>query len=93
MSDFVGRLERFLVVRNRLLRVSGRFMTIDGIAFVEAPDGFPQIQANVTATTYLLPPTQGLTGGATATGPAPAATGADTPSTPAGVATATPVVR
>jgi hypothetical protein len=95
MSDFVGRLERFLVVRNRRLLVRGRFMTIDGIALAAAPEGFPRIQANVAATTYLLPSTQGLTNGATATGPAPALAGSagSTPSGPLGVATATPVVR
>jgi len=41
-----------------------------------APDGtegFPNIAAQITATSYLLPPTQGLTAGATATGPATAA--------------------
>jgi hypothetical protein len=101
MSDFIGRLERFLVVRNRRLSVSGRFMTIDGIGLNAAPGGFPRIQASVAATTYLLPPSQGLTGGATADGPATATPASDSggsgsssgaPSTiPA--ATATPLVR
>jgi len=74
--------------------VRGRFMTIDGIALTASPDGFPRIQANVAATTYLLPASQGLTDGATAAAPA-AAGGSDgsTPSGPMGVATATPVVR
>ena len=72
MSDFIGRLERFLVVRNRRLSVSGRFMTIDGISLSAAPQGFPKIAASVAATTYLLPAGQGLTGGATADGPADA---------------------
>jgi hypothetical protein len=94
MSDFIGRLERFLVVRNRRMLVRGRFMTIDGIALSASPDGFPRIQANVTATTYLLPASQGLTDGATAAAPA-ASAGSDgsTPSSPAPVATATPMVR
>lgn len=95
MSAFIGRLERFLVVRNRRLLVHGRFMTIDGIAIAASPDGFPRIQANVAATTYLLPASQGLTNGATATGPLPAsgAAAGSTPTGPMGVATATPVVR
>jgi Type II secretion system (T2SS), protein M len=95
MSAFVGRLERFLVVRNSRLSVSGRFMTIDGIALTAAPQGFPRIQANVVATTYLLPASQGLTNGATATGPLSASTAAagSTPTGPMGVATVTPVVR
>jgi hypothetical protein len=93
MSDFVGRLERFLVVRNRRLLVRGRFMTIDGIALTAAPDGFPRIQANVAATAYLLPTDQGLTNGATATGPLPAGSDGSTPTGPMGVATATPVMK
>jgi len=97
LSDFVGRLEHFLVVGNRRMLVSGRFMTIDGIALTAGPKGFPQIQANVSATAYLLPASQGLTNGASAAAPAgttPAA-GSDTsvPNGPMGVATATPVVR
>lgn len=95
MSDFIGRLERFLVVRNQRLLVHGRFMTIDGIALTAAPQGFPRIQANVAATTYLLPASQGLTSGATANGPLPASGAADgsVPTGPMGVATVTPVVR
>jgi hypothetical protein len=97
LSDFVGRLERFLVVGNRRVLVSGRFMTIDGIALTAGPDGFPQIQANVTATAYLLPASQGLTDGASAAAPAGAtpAAGSDgsVPNGPMGVATVTPVVR
>jgi hypothetical protein len=99
LSDFVGRLERFLVVGNRRMLVNGRFMTIDGIALTAGPRGFPQIRANVTATAYLLPATQGLTDGATAAAPAGTTPGAASgsngslPSGPMGVATATPVVR
>jgi len=97
MSDFVGRLERFLVVKNRRMLVSGRFMAIDGIALTAAPEGFPRIQANVTATAYLLPASQGLTDGATAAAPAgttlSGSTDGSTPSGPMGVATATPVVK
>jgi hypothetical protein len=87
MSDFIGRLERFLVVRTNALAVSGRFMTIDGIALNAAPDGFPQIQADVTATTYLLPSAEGLSAGATPSGPAPVTGGeTTTPSGPMGIA-------
>jgi hypothetical protein len=93
LSDFVGRLERFLVVHNRKLQISGRFMTLDGIALTAGPRGFPQIQANVKATAYLLPAAQGLTAGATPSGPAPAAS--TEPASTAGVTTAsaTPVTR
>lgn len=100
LSDFVGRLERFLVVRERTLAVGGRFMAIDGIGLSAAPEGFPRIVAGVAATSYLLPADQGLTNGATAGGPAPASGDAGAPpaETASGglspaPATATPVVR
>jgi hypothetical protein len=98
MSDFIGRLERFLVVRNQRLSVSGRFMTIDGVGLIAAPEGFPRIRASVAATTYLLPATQGLTDGATAEGPAtasPASAGGASNGAPSSIpaATATPVTR
>jgi len=100
LSDFVGRLERFLVVRNRRLAVSGRFMTIDGIGLAAAQQGFPQIDASVAATTYLLPASQGLTNGATPSGPGggaatPAAASGATSAAPSNIpaATVTPVVR
>lgn len=100
LADFVGRLERFLVVRNRRLAVSGRFMTIDGIGLNAAPQGFPRIEASVAATTYLLPASQGLTNGATPAGPSgggatPASGSGAAGSPPSNIpaATATPVAR
>jgi hypothetical protein len=95
LSNFVGRLEDYLVVRNRSLAVSGRFMTVDGIAFTAGPGGFPSIKTSIAATTYIVPQMQGLTNGATPSGPATpdasstgqtASTGTSIPS-----ATATPV--
>jgi hypothetical protein len=95
LSDFVGRLEHFLVVRNRSVSVSGRFMTIDGISLGAGSGGFPHIKASVAATTYLLPASQGLTDGATASGPAGASAasasgGSTLPTGPATVTAVTP---
>jgi len=95
LSDFVGRLERFLVVSNRRLAVSGRFMTLDGISLTAGPKGFPHIKADVAATTYLLPSEEGLTNGATPSGPATSTTAPATAggASPAAPAAATPPVR
>ncbi len=92
LSEFVGRLERFLVVHNRELAVRGRFMTIDGISLSAAARGFPHITASVAATTYLLPASEGLTNGATAAGPAASTAGSDSviPADPATIAATTP---
>lgn len=94
LTDFVGRVQRFLTVDDRALTVRGRFVALDGIALRSSPRGFPQVRAALAATTYLLPPSQGLTAGASPQGPAGA--GAVPASDPAGgaavpgAATATP---
>ena len=44
LSDFIGRLEHFLVVRNRALAVRGRFMTLDGISLERRAEGLPAHQ-------------------------------------------------
>ena len=49
-------------------------MTINGISFAPGGTGFPQINATISATTYIVPATQGAFGGATPSGPAPSTT-------------------
>ncbi|HUA06037.1 MAG TPA: hypothetical protein VMB27_19165 [Solirubrobacteraceae bacterium] len=71
LSSFFNRLESFVVNVNGTLTIRGRLMTINAINLVPGPNGFPQITATVSATTYIVPPTQGATGGATPAGPAP----------------------
>jgi Type II secretion system (T2SS), protein M len=70
LSDFLGRLERFVRATNKNVRVSGRLMTLNAISLGPGSSGFPQITASISATTYLVPSSQGLTGGGTASGPA-----------------------
>jgi Tfp pilus assembly protein PilO len=80
--EFAGSyfdLQRFLKAMNNLtavngtsINVKGRLLTVDGVALKAGPDGFPQVQASVVATSYLLPTDEGLTAGATAAAPATA---------------------
>jgi type II secretory pathway pseudopilin PulG len=74
LANFLGRLQRFVVAGNQRLSVSGRLMTLDAITLGPATSGFPQMTATISATTYLLPASQGLLNGATPAGPAPAST-------------------
>lgn len=71
LADFFGRLERFVVANNRRVSVSGRLLSLDAINLSPGAGGFPQIAATVSATTYLLPSSEGLLAGATPSGPAP----------------------
>jgi hypothetical protein len=75
LANFLGRLQRFVVATDKKVSVSGRLMTINGINFAAGPNGFPQITATISATSYLLPANEGLTNGASPTGPAAGALG------------------
>jgi hypothetical protein len=70
LSDFFGRLQRFVSATNRRISVHGRLLSLNAINLGPGPHGFPQIAATVAATTYLLPAAQGVQAGATAAGPA-----------------------
>ena len=74
LADFLGRLQNFVVATNRHLSVSGRLMTLDSISLAPGGTGFPHMTATISATTYLLPASQGLLNGATPSGPAGSAT-------------------
>jgi hypothetical protein len=96
MSDFFNRLERFVVANNGTITVSGRLLTINGISLGAGPNGFPQISANVSATTYMAPAGSGLLAGASPLGPA-STTASTTPSSSGSAspapATITPTIR
>lgn len=74
LAGFLGRLERFVIATNKKVSVSGRLMSLNGISFAPGPSGFPQITATISATTYLVPANQGVTGGASPSGPATGST-------------------
>ena len=99
LSKFFNRLQQFVVAGKNQVSIRGRLMTVNAISFGAASQGFPQITATVSATTYLVQPSQGLLAGATTAGPAgtssQAASGSSSssPSTPAAAAAVTPVIR
>lgn len=72
ISGFIHDLDNLVKTTNARVSVDGRLITIDSFSLAPSQDGgFPQLQATFSVTTYLTPPEQGLTGGATPTGPAP----------------------
>ena len=77
LGDFLRRVDRFVAVRQRQLDVTGRLMVVNSISLVPDATGFPKLRAQISATTYLLPATQGLTAGASPQGPGTA--GSTTP--------------
>lgn len=95
LSDFFARLQRFVVANNKNIWVSGRLITLNALSLGPGPQGFPEMTATVSATTYMAP-AGGVTAGATPAGPSgttttpPAASGGTSASAPA---TITPPVR
>jgi hypothetical protein len=84
LGKFFHRIDKFVAVRNGGLDVTGRLLLLNSISITpDQEHGFPMLTADVTANSYLLPPTEGLTGGATATGPTAGAAAADPSATPA----------
>jgi Type II secretion system (T2SS), protein M len=92
LAEFLGRLQKFVVANNQNVWVSGRLMSLNAITLGQS-SGSPQITATISATTYLLPASQGLLNGATPAGPATSTTqtvsnSSPTSSTPPAVVTA-----
>jgi Tfp pilus assembly protein PilO len=87
MADFFHDVKRFVRVANDSVVVSGRLITIESVKYASDPLLFPKITAEMTATVYLVPKTEGTTAGATPQGPAPTP---GTETTPASTPASTP---
>jgi len=70
MANFIEGLDSLVKTRNAAVDVTGRLITISG--FKLTPDesaGFPLLEASFGVTTYVLPPEEGPTAGATPEAP------------------------
>ncbi len=73
VADFINGLDSLIHTENSKVAVDGRLVTVNGFALSGSPDGgFPKLEANFSVTTYLVPPNQGITAGASPTEPAEA---------------------
>jgi len=71
VADFIKGIDSLVdtKVQERVV-VDGRLVTIDGFALETDNDkGFPTLEASFALTTYLTPPGEGVTGGATPASP------------------------
>ncbi len=75
VADFVHGLDSSVSTKGGEVTVDGRLITIDGFSFTRDTElGFPSLIATFAVTTYVTPSTEGLTAGATPSGPAPVST-------------------
>lgn len=72
VANLIEQIDRRVRERRDRLDVRGRLLTVDGFSLTRDPRrGFPSLTASLSVTSYLTPPSQGVTAGATAGGPAP----------------------
>jgi Tfp pilus assembly protein PilO len=69
IAKFLEGLDSLVKTTNANVAVDGRLITVDSFSLEPGGDGYPTLLASFTVTTYLTPPGQGLTGGASPTGP------------------------
>jgi hypothetical protein len=73
IADFIKGLDSLVDTKDGQVAVDGRLLTIDGFSLSAAQNEvFPALEATFSTTTYLTPPSQGVTAGATPESPAPA---------------------
>jgi Tfp pilus assembly protein PilO len=96
IANFLESLDELVHMPHGEVDVTGRLLTVDGFALAPEQDtagaslsATPTLTASLSVTTYLTPAAQGITAGATLSGPAPATPTPVTP-TPASSTTTTP---
>lgn len=98
LADFLNRLQHFVSVANGQVSVSGRLLTLNAINLAPPQGGGTNLQASVSATTYILPASQGPTANATPAGPETGSpsqpvSSSSSSSSSASAATITPPIR
>jgi Tfp pilus assembly protein PilO len=90
VADFISGLDSMVHTKGTHVAVDGRLLTLDGFALNGDSDlGFPHLDASFAVTTYVTPPEQGITAGASPSGPTAPGTAtpaSTTPTTPSGAA-------
>jgi Tfp pilus assembly protein PilO len=71
IADFIHGIDSLVHTGKSEVGVDGRLVTLDGFSLTEDSNaGFPELTANFSVTTYLVPPDEGVTAGASPTSPA-----------------------
>lgn len=88
LSSFFSRLERLVTLQGKRIEVNGRLLRVESVSLQPADTGWPGIQAQVGAATYIMPTPDAAPGTGTAstttTASASSTPSASTPTTTAG---------
>jgi Tfp pilus assembly protein PilO len=69
IADFIKGLDALVETQKEKVTVDGRLLTINGFSLKGGKAGFPSLEASFSVTSYLTPPGEGLTGGASPESP------------------------
>jgi Tfp pilus assembly protein PilO len=61
LTAFFARLEHFVSLNNKKLDSTGRLLRLESVTIGPSAVGFPDMQAQINAATYLVPPVAGVT--------------------------------
>jgi Tfp pilus assembly protein PilO len=89
LSSFLARLEHFVTAKNAHLDATGRLLRLESVSIAPGPAGFPTMQAQIGAATYVVPPVEGVPGAPTPGGTQNAGSTPSNPSTPSAPSTTT----
>jgi Tfp pilus assembly protein PilO len=64
LNTFFAKLEHFVTVNNRKIDATGRLLRLESVAIGPSSAGFPDMQAQIGAATYLVPPVEPVQGAA-----------------------------
>lgn len=84
IADFIHGLDNLVRTTNADVSVDGRLITVNSFSLAPSTEGPTSLQASFSVTTYVTPPEQGLTAGATPVGPGELVTGTQTSTTVGG---------
>jgi Tfp pilus assembly protein PilO len=95
IAKFIKGIDSLVHTGSPNVAVDGRLVTLNGFSLNADPERkFPHLNASFAVTTYVIPPSQGLTAGATPTAPAPSVSTPAAETSPAApAAESTPVAE
>ena len=62
LSTFFTKLEHFVTVNNNRIDATGRLLRLETLKIAPSTAGFPRMEAQVGAATYIVPPAEGVEG-------------------------------
>jgi Tfp pilus assembly protein PilO len=62
LSAFFTRLEHFVTVNNERIDATGRLLRLETLKIAPSTAGFPNMEAQIGAATYIVPPVEGVEG-------------------------------